>query len=173
MSSATERDELVERIVKLTGAEIFEAIVIKESGRDGCRKSHETIYKEIPEGQDLLLFEDDCVVKDESFLEFVEENKSKYDIIYIGMNHIIFNSDKTPRRSWGTHSMWISYKALQAYLRYSPSAKEVDNIWGEVENKCKLKVLRANPINKYTNQREGLKSYITGKPRWGTRAETW
>jgi len=172
MKSATERDFLVKRIVKLTGAEIFEAIV-KEDGRDGCRLSHETIYKGIPKGEDLLLFEDDCVINDESFLHFIKENKSKYDIIYIGMNHVHLDENNKPYKSFGTHSMWISYTAIQTYLEYSTSCKEVDNIWSEIEINHKLKVLRANPINKYIVQHEGFISYITGRPRRKVNPESW
>lgn len=172
MSSAKEREFLVKRIVELTGAEIFEAIV-KESGRDGCRLSHEAIYKGIPEGEDLLLFEDDCVVNDESFLDFVKNNKKKYDIIYIGVNHVHLDENKKPYKSFGTHSMWISYKAIQAYFKYSTDCKEVDNIWCAVEHAYKLKVLRANPIDKYTTQHEGFISYITGQTRRKTTSEKW
>uniref|UniRef100_A0A6C0DJI3 Glycosyl transferase family 25 domain-containing protein n=1 Tax=viral metagenome TaxID=1070528 RepID=A0A6C0DJI3_9ZZZZ len=173
MSSATERTHLVERIVKLTGAEIFEAIVVEGNGRSGCRQSHETIYKTIKEGESLLLFEDDCVINDESFLNFIEENKNDYDLIYLGVNHVFLDKDNKPNRSFGTHSMWVSYNALQIYLTHQTSITEVDNIWNQVEQKYNLKVLRAKPINKYTVQCQGLKSYITGRPRGKVNPISW
>lgn len=176
ISSATERDFLVERIVKLTGAEIFEGIVVKgngQDGRDGCRLSHEEIYKGIPKGEDLLIFEDDCVINDESFLDFIKENKDNYDIIYIGVNSVLLDKNNMPYKSSGTHSMWLSYNAIRIYLKYHRNHKEVDHIWCEIEKLYNLKVLRANPITKYTVQHEGFVSYITGTLRGKIWPKTW
>jgi len=164
MSSAVERDDLVNKIIKLTGASIFEAIVCS-NGVDGCRKSHMEVYKQVPENEDLLIFEDDCVINDPTFLDFIEANKNNYDLIYLGVNSIIFDSNKKPVGSYGTHSMWISSKALKICLNHIYRDPMMDWIWNEIEYKYKLKVLRPNPSTKYTYQAAGLKSYIIGKCR--------
>lgn len=165
MSSAKDREDLVNAIVKLTGATIFEAIVAKK-GVDGCRQSHLEIYKQVPEGEDLLIFEDDCVIKDESFINFINDNKSNYDIIYAGVNNICnFDINNKPIGSWGLHSMWISAKAIKLCLNHVSCRPEMDWIWNEIEQTYHLKVLRPNPIDKYTVQKAGLKSYITGDIR--------
>lgn len=55
MSSAVERNDLVNKIINLTGGTIFEAIIC-DKGVDGCRKSHMEVYKQVPENKDLLIF---------------------------------------------------------------------------------------------------------------------
>ena len=163
MSSAIERNGLVHELVKLTGGEVFEAIVVPGNGVAGCLQSHTEIYKQVPDGHDLLVFEDDCIIKDRSYVDFINRNKSVFDIIYLGVNCInAFDETGKPLSSWGTHSMWISNKAIKIFLNHIPIVRELDNIWCEIEQFHKLKVLRPNPIDKYTIQKEGLKSYITG-----------
>jgi hypothetical protein len=89
MSSATDREHLVKSIVDLTGVTTFEAIVVPDDGRLGCNMSHREIYKQIPMGEDLLIFEDDCEIIDPTFIHYITSNKSTHDIIYIGVNSIL------------------------------------------------------------------------------------
>ena len=163
MSSATERDELVKALVNITGAEIFEAVYIKEDGVAGCLASHTNIYKSLDPEEDVLVFEDDCEIIDPSFMQFIEKNKHAYDIMYIGTNKT-FNTTKGVS-SWGTHAMWISPKAIQLLFQHKPTARGLDNIWVEVEHAYNLNVWRPPHPHTYVIQKLGLISYINGKPR--------
>jgi hypothetical protein len=167
MSSAREREELVSSIIDLTNARMFEAIVTPDNGHIGCTSSHRTIYQRIPAGEDLLIFEDDCEVLDPSFMEHVEMNKKDYDIIYIGVYGVFDTPDGylTPSGSCGTHAMWISSRALNAFLNTETHIKEIDHIWSFIEYKHNLRVLRPTPFDRFVRQKRGLISYITGTPR--------
>lgn len=166
MSTATEREELVKSIVDLTSAEIFEGIIVPDDGVLGCALSHYYIYKQIPENEDLLIFEDDCEIIDPSFVTYIEEKKKRYDVIFIGVNSLGVDINNRAC-SYGTHAMWISRKALNAFIQHYPKAKarQVDRIWNELEHVYKLKYFRPKDINRFVKQKEGLVSYITGKPR--------
>jgi len=162
MSSATERSGLVSDIIALTNARVVEAIVTPHDGRIGCTRSHRAIYREVPAGEDLLVFEDDCEIIDPSFMEYVETHKKDYDIIYIGLLSRFNSPNKywIPSGSYGTHAMWIGPTALNAFLNTKTDIKEVDHIWSMIENRDKLRVLRATPNDRYVCQKQGLPSYI-------------
>jgi len=162
MNDSIERKDLVSSLIELTGATVFDAIKM-ENGAEGCWASHTKIYKNQPENEDLLIFEDDCEIIDKSFMNYVEINKTMYDIIYIGVNRTFVKDDKM--WSWGTHAMWINNKSLQLFLKFKNERNIVDHVWNEVAHKYDLKVLRPDPIDKYVRQKIGLKSYITGKMR--------
>ena len=166
MSTATEREELVKSIVDLTSAEIFEGVIVPGDGNRGCTLSHYHIYKQIPEDEDLLIFEDDCEILDPSFVSYIEEKKALYDVIFIGVNSLGVDINKRVC-SYGTHAMWISRKALNTFIQHFPKAKAkaIDNIWNELEHIYKLKYFRPKDNNRFVKQKEGLISYITGKPR--------
>lgn len=166
MSTATEREELVKSIVDLTSAEIFEGVIVPGDGKRGCALSHYQIYKQIPEDEDLLIFEDDCEILDPSFVSYIEGKKALYDVIFIGVNSLGVDINKRVC-SYGTHAMWISRKALNTFIQHFPKAKAkaVDNIWNELEHIYKLKYFRPKDNNRFVKQKEGLISYITGKPR--------
>jgi hypothetical protein len=166
MSTAIEREELVKSIVDLTSAEIFEGIIVPGDGNRGCTLSHYYIYKQIPKDEDLLIFEDDCEIIDPSFITYIEEKKKCYDVVFIGVNSLGVDI-KQRVLSYGTHAMWISRKALNAFIEYFPKAKAkaIDGIWNELEHVYKLKYFRPKDINRFVKQKEGLISYITGKPR--------
>jgi glycosyltransferase involved in cell wall biosynthesis len=152
MSSAKEREGLVNKIVGLFGSTIYEAIVIKGNGVAGCLASHSNIYKQIPEGDDLLIFEDDCEIIDDSFKEFIRQNKKKYDIIYIGLNYTSNDSGGPNNGYWGTHAMWISSKAIKLFLNYNDNQNPVNHIWNEIERIYRLRVWRPYIKDKYVKQ---------------------
>lgn len=165
MSSVKEREHLVNKIVEMFGSIVYEAIVINGDGAAGCRESHTDIYKKIPIGDDLLLFEDDCEIIDDSFKNIIKKNKNKYDIIYIGVTHKSTNSLNVtggPKNgSWGTHAMWISSKAIQLFLNYKDNQNPVDHSWNEIERIYNLNVWRPYIKDKYVKQKNGLISLIT------------
>ena len=165
MSSAKEREGLVKKIVDMFGSIVYEAIVIKGNGAAGCRESHTDIYKKIPEGDDLLIFEDDCEIIDNSFKDIIKKNKHNYDIIYIGVNFNSTDRYGPINGSWGTHAMWISSKAIQLFLSNYDNIKPVDHIWNDIERIYKLRVWRPYIKDKYVKQKTGLISYITDRPR--------
>ena len=162
MNDSIERKDLVASLIELTGATVFDALK-RENGAEGCWASHTKIYKNQPKNEDLLIFEDDCEIIDNSFMNYVEINKTMYDIIYIGVNRTFVKDDKL--WSWGTHAMWINNKSLQLFLKFKNERNIVDHVWNEVAHKYNLKVLRPDPIDKYVRQKIGLKSYITGNIR--------
>jgi hypothetical protein len=166
MSSATERASLVQALVDLTGAEVFEAVVVPENPVLGCATSHRTIYESVlrTPDEDLLLFEDDCMIVDPSFLALIEEKRIAYDLIYIGVNSR-FLDHKRRLCSYGTHAMWISAKALRAFRAYPPSKKPIDHLWNDVAYAAKLKVWRPTDPHKYVRQQPDLVSYISGSIR--------
>jgi len=161
VSSATEREDLVNKIVELCNSIIYEAVVIKGNGESGCLASHTNVYKQIPHGDDLLIFEDDCEIIDDSFIEIIRKNKHNYDIMYIGITYNSTDIGGPIIGSWGTHAMWISSKAIQLFLNYNDSDNPVDHIWNEIERIYKLRVWRPFIKDKYVKQKIGLVSYIT------------
>lgn len=163
MISAVERDELVNTIVNVTGATLFDAICIQGDGIAGCMASHTHIYKSLGPEEDVLVFEDDCEIIDPSFMYFIEHNKHAYDIIYIGTNHTFYTPSGIG--SWGTHAMWISPKAIRNFLQHTATSRGVDNIWVDVEHIYKLNVWRPPHPYTYVIQKRGLISYVNGTPR--------
>lgn len=165
MSSATERSGLVSDIIALTNARVFEAIVTPRNGHIGCTRSHRAIYREVPVGEDLLIFEDDCEIIDPSFMEYVETHKKDYDIIYIGIlsRFTTLNENWIPSGSYGTHAMWIGPTALKAFINTKTDIIQIDHIWSMIENRDKLRVLRAVPNDRYVRQKQGIPSYIRRK----------
>jgi hypothetical protein len=167
MSSVKEREHLVNKIVEKFSSIVYEAIVINGDGAAGCRESHTDIYKKIPIGDDLLLFEDDCEIRDDSFMNIIKKNKKKYDIIYIGVTHKsidtlnITDIGGPKNGSWGTHAMWISSKAIQLFLNYKDNQNPVDHIWNEIERIYNLNVWRPYINDKYVKQKNGIISCIT------------
>ena len=165
ISEATERADLVKKIVKLTGAKVFEAIVIEDDRVAGCKASHKEIMKMIPAGDGALIFEDDCKIIDPSFIDFIDIEKENYDLIYIGVNKLYFEKGSTRYSSWGTHAMYIGPKAIDIFLKYPDNNIPLDHIWNNIEKTYNLKAWRPAKIYKYVKQQVGLKSYITGKLR--------
>jgi hypothetical protein len=155
----TERKNLVKKIQKKTNAKIFPAILMK-NGVEGCHKSHKSIYEFAQ--KDVLVFEDDCEIMNDNFLEPLDF-KNKYDLIYLGINKkLIFGS-------YGTHAMWISEFAKKCFMDANqPITTGLDLSWNNIEMQYKLKTYRPDPINKYVQQKQGLRSIITNRIRTGS-----
>lgn len=158
-SKLNERKKYVDAIQKVVPSQIFEAIMIPGNGGLGCKSSHEAVYN-MADSDGVLVFEDDCEIIDDSFMNFVNNNRANYDIIYIGTLPSVL-----PFGSWGTHAMWLSPKAIGAYFLFRSQCKEIDNIWNDVEKHCRLKVLRPSKPELYVRQAVGLKSQISGNIR--------
>jgi GR25 family glycosyltransferase involved in LPS biosynthesis len=161
-SSQTVRKPLVDKVVKLTGAKLFEAIML-ENRNNGCTQSHIAVYKLVKPDQPVIVFEDDCEIIDESFMKLVKQHSSTHDLIFFGTNRTYFEHKKV--QIWGTHAMWISPHAKKCFLNHTPIRIEIDRIWNEVIVKHNLKVWVPPKHDMYVRQKLGLISLITGHPR--------
>ena len=171
------RQRIVNDLIALTGAEVFDAIRAND-GALGCYLSHLEIYKKNP-NESVIIFEDDCVINDKNMLSLLDELKG-FDLIYFGVNRIINNNVISKRNliipegghigSFGTHSMWVSAKARQIFLEYAkdkPFYLPVDTLWNFIAYKNKLNVWRPDISNiyKYCEQGLGIISTIEKKVR--------
>lgn len=176
ISSNNERKILVNDIINITGAEIYEAIQSK-NGALGCYLSHLNIYKKNP-AESLIIFEDDCVINDKNMMSMLD-NLKHYDLVYFGVTKMWNFNDKSKRKpitetsklsSHGTHAMWISARARQIFLDYTndkPFNLPVDHLWNKIEHQENLLVWRPALQNmyKYCEQKNGLFSTIQKKIR--------
>lgn len=161
-SSQIMRKHLVDKVVELTGASLFEAIMLKNRVH-GCRKSHINVYKLVKPDEPVIVFEDDCEIIDDSFMNLINEHSSTHDLIFFGTVRTFYEDNKV--QVWGTHAMWISPYAKQCFLKHRPTVPEVDRIWNEVIIKHNLKVWVPPQHDMYVRQKLGLISTITGTPR--------
>jgi len=174
LAESTERESNVHDIIQITGAEIFPAIRAT-NGAEGCFLSHLELYKKDPD-ESLVVFEDDCKILDLNILDLVNQYSESHDIIYFGVIYvwvagsepkIIKNFMKSENlNSWGTHAMWISAKARQAFLEYYNNHENlhkvtpVDHVWNNVQNTYRLKAWRPSNIYQYCKQIAEYKSTI-------------
>ena len=158
------RKPIVDNIIKLTNAKVFEAIMLKNR-IDGCRQSHIEVYNLVKEYEPVIVFEDDCEIIDESFMNLIENHSSSHDIIFFGTYKTFSKNNKI--QIWGTHAMWISPYAKKLFLDNVSSCKipQVDEIWNELIIKYNLKVWVPPRNNMYVRQKPGLISTITGVAR--------
>ena len=121
LDSATERKQHVEELVKITGGEVVSAVkaylpenwLVKAPGHYGCRDSHIKCLEMAED--DCLIFEDDCEIVDKSIFLMLPEMKHLYDFIYLGAlpNSIVRSSEM-----YGTHSIWVSKKAKECFMKH-------------------------------------------------------
>jgi GR25 family glycosyltransferase involved in LPS biosynthesis len=156
------RRPLVDKLIELTGATIFEAIMLKNRV-SGCRQSHITVYNLVKLDDPVIVFEDDCEIIDKTFMKLINEHSSAYDLIFFGTNRTHTKNNKI--QVWGTHAMWISAHAKECFFNHTPTRPEVDEIWNEVIIKYNLKVWIPPKHDMYVRQKLGLISSITGNPR--------
>ena len=184
-SSNEERKSLVEDIINITGATVFDAIMTKK-GALGCYLSHLEVYKQNP-NESVIVFEDDCVINDINMLDILDSLK-QYDLVYFGVNLMWDANDTTKCKpisakakihSWGTHAMWVSEKAKNIFFHHTkniPFTKTLDNLWNIIADKYNLSVWRPLPkeIYKYCKQKIGLVSEITNRQRieYNTKCKT-
>jgi len=162
LESAKEREPFIHALQSKTNAEIVPGIYNSMNGVIGCRDSHLKAYRLCPENEDLLLFEDDCIIVDDSILSRIEAYKSEYDIIYLGYTNSFQETPKGPILSYGTYSMWISAYAKQKLLAYSiiVKTKAIDHLWNQVQIKYNLRVLRPEVKDAYIKHDYTTPSYI-------------
>lgn len=161
-SSELVRKPLVDKLVKLTGAKVFQAIMLNNRV-DGCRQSHTAVYKLVKPDEPVIVFEDDCEVIDDSFMNVIQNHSSTHDIIFFGTNRTYYKDNKV--QIWGTHAIWISPYAKECFLKYRPIRLEVDHIWNEIIVKYDLRVWVPPKHDMFVRQKLGLISTINGSPR--------
>ena len=165
MSCAKEREPYVKALEDLCGAKRFEGLSGEKlgsflPGQVGCFKSHYAIYKKVPKGEDVLIFEDDCVVIDPTVFSLLDELKPLYDIIYLGCYHIYKKRGLV--QSHGTYAYWLSSNALSILLNNSDMQEPIDHHLCSLEHSRGLRVWRPTPKDKYVKQQCGLRSLISG-----------
>lgn len=163
----SDREDIVQDIIKKTKATVIPAIMIKENGTKGCTLSHIEVAKMAKDAypeQSYLVFEDDCILKD-GWESVLEENQD-CDLIYLGYNglceHTIF----------GTHALYITPKMRDFIIEYAEQASSYvrliwayDHILSLLSQVGGFKICIPKEKDKYAYQKPGLKSYITGNIR--------
>lgn len=139
----TERD--ISQFIAI-GCEVIEpikSIIISNS----LVKTHISILQK--DKNDVIIFEDDADIKDDKFLNEIDK---EYDIIYFGVNCEFLNAYKF-NLSYGTHSMYISSKGKEKFLKFLSMQssnytkyRPIDIIWNDVVMKMDLKVKRLHLI---------------------------
>ena len=167
-NSSTDREEIVQDIVKKTGATIVQSILLPNR-KLGCTASHihcAKMAKSLYPLKHYLVFEDDCVLSEDwrSCIEGLE----MVDVVYLGYN------DKCSHTTFGTHALLISPKARDKII------EEADKLKDEVIDKgafdhilsllCRREgLLTALPKledkERWAVQKKGLISLITGRAR--------
>ena len=179
LEKSTDRKEIIDNIIKITGAKIFKAISHKQ-GEIGCYLSHLEIYKQNL-NKSVLIFEDDCEIIDPNLLNIIDKFHTEFDIIYLGTNCLWFGDDKWSKIdrkiditktkgvfSYGTHAMYLSSKARKIFVEYvkdKPYSIPIDQLWNLIQDKYDLRVWRHHDIYKFCKQKTGIKSVITNKIR--------
>lgn len=166
--SCVDRKPLVQDIVKKTGANIVQSVLLP-NGKDGCRITHlkvALIARNLYPDNTYLVFEDDCVLA-ENWKEALQEAKYA-DVGYLGYN------DRSSSVIYGTHAVWITPKARDIILRDAEFVKDQVIDKGAYDHILSLICLKNNlsvwspPIEKkdqWAVQKKGLKSLITGRDR--------
>jgi hypothetical protein len=174
-----ERKELVDNIIKKTGAKIVEAVWNTQDPVWGCRESHKKVArlaKEEHPDSSYLVFEDDCEILDDNFLDLLYENPD-VDILYFGLNGSCTHNLPFPlRHTWGTHAMMMTPKARDIFLekenkylqmRFPFGNHPVDQLFCVMEYVEELKVWKPDErtMKKWVRQKPGLVSSISGSIR--------
>jgi GR25 family glycosyltransferase involved in LPS biosynthesis len=172
----TRRKELVDKLIEITGAQIYDAIKAKD-GKIGCYLSHIEILKKNPE-KSVIIFEDDCIINLPDMLNILDDLKG-YDMVYFGVNRVFDRSNITINKnfkpgtklnSYGTHAMWVSSRARKImldFVAYRSYFMPMDELWNLIENDNDLNVWRPDfkDCYKYCEQKVGELSIIDGKLR--------
>jgi hypothetical protein len=155
---------MVQQLVQRANAQIWPAVMM-DDGREGCRRSHFGIYNSLAPDEDVLVFEDDCLIVADNFLAPLKHCHD-HDLVYIG---VLCRCG--PTGSWGTHAMWVSPYARGRMTEWAKqytdpaSTPPFDDMWNRVEHRFKLRVWRPVTDQMYVRQKPGLKSYISGSIR--------
>lgn len=165
---STDRDELVQDIVKKTKAIQMEAIWL-DNKQKGCSLSHVHVAKmalKLYPLKHYLVFEDDCVLSDD--WEEALKGMEMADVVYIGYN------GKCEHTIFGTHALYLSPKARDVIIDFTAEvAEDVVEKWAFdhiLTRLCRTKGLvvampKLEHKEIYAVQKKGLVSTITGNPR--------
>jgi GR25 family glycosyltransferase involved in LPS biosynthesis len=171
--SAKERKRHVVKLVKLTDATVFPAIMDNPGAR-GCYLSHIEIYKINPE-EPVIVFEDDCIITDPRIIQLVEWNASNYDIIYLGVskawsqllnikiNFVGLPSQTFKKNSWGTYAVFLSPKVKKLVLDHDSKygyTLPIDLLLNTIINENDLRVFIPSPIDKFVKHDNSIKSLM-------------
>lgn len=173
-SLSSDRNELVEKIVKETGAEVVEAVWYPDDGKKGCRESHKKVAQmakdRAPEAS-YLVFEDDCeFVSDRWYYPTVAGED--LDLVYFGVNG--YGKFFGQMYSYGTHAMLVSPKVRDLILEQTDDLVDkvyekgaFDHILNKIcyDNNCTVWRPTAKDGERWVRQAKGYKSTITGKLR--------
>jgi hypothetical protein len=173
-SLCSERKQLVETIVKETGAEVVEAVWYPDDPKKGCRESHKKVAqmaKDRAPNASYLVFEDDC--------EFVSDRWNfpmiageEIDLVYFGVTG--YGKFFGQMYSYGTHAMLVSPKVRDLILDQTDSNVEkvyetgaFDHILNKIcyDNNCTVWRPTAKDGERWVRQAKGYTSTISGNIR--------
>lgn len=170
-SLSSERNKLVEALVKATGAEVVEAVWYPDDPKKGCRESHKKVAqmaKEKAPNASYLVFEDDCeLVSDRWYYPFVAGED--IDVVYLGING--YGKFFGQMYSYGTHAMLVSPKVRDLILEQTDLKSEevwdkgaFDHILNKIcyDNNCTVWRPTQKDSQRWVRQAKGYKSTITG-----------
>lgn len=173
LDTAEERKRHVEKLIKLTGATVFPAIA-DDNGTKGCYLSHIEIYKINPE-EPVIVFEDDCIIRNPGIIQLVEWNSPNYDIIYLGVskawsqllnikiNFVGLPSQTFKKNSWGTYALFLSPKVRKLVLDHDTAygfTLPIDLLLNNIINENVLRVFIPTPIDRFVKHDNNIKSLI-------------
>ena len=165
-TSSKDRIDLVEKIVKETGAIRFQSVWLDDH-KLGCMRSHigvAKLAKSLYPTQSYLVFEDDC----ELYEGWRDLLNTTADIVYLGYN------DKSTKVIYGTHALYITPKMRDIIIADTERVKDdvidkraFDHILSKliVDHMCSMSYPSYDVREKYCKQSRGLRSTITGKIR--------
>jgi GR25 family glycosyltransferase involved in LPS biosynthesis len=151
----------------------------------GCTHSHiDIIYKTLQQGTpSLILFEDDCEFTSDVTREQVTKyihmanTLEKWDILLLGGTEYVESEPTSSAeytkvgRFWGAHALILRERGMRAALKaFHASQKKGDFLPGDwLYNEAirldSLVCYGPTAPFRFCKQKEGLMSYLTGKPR--------
>jgi GR25 family glycosyltransferase involved in LPS biosynthesis len=152
-------------------------------GALGCAHSHiDLIHGTLKAKQQYcLIFEDDCEVLGTQdaiygFIHYAKGLPAEWDMILLGASEYVESEKVDERytkvqRFWGTHAVILKEKAMRAVLQtFADAQKEgiflpADWMYNEAIKKHGLTCYGPTQIDALCQQKPGLISAITGKPR--------
>jgi GR25 family glycosyltransferase involved in LPS biosynthesis len=156
----------------------------------GCAHSHIDVIHGTLKGkqQFCLIFEDDCEIlatQDSiyGFIHYAKDLPAEWDMILLGASEYVESEKVNERytkvqRFWGTHAVILKEKAMRAVLQtFADAQKEgiflpADWMYNEAIKKHGLTCYGPTQIDQLCQQKPGLVSAITGKPRIAPKPAT-
>ena len=156
----------------------------------GCAHSHIDIIHGSLKARELhtLIFEDDCEMLGSQdnvygFIHYTKDLPKEWDILLLGASEYVesepVNETYTKvKRFWGTHAVILKDTAMRAVLQtFADAQKEgvflpADWMYSEAIKKHGLTCYGPTQIDRLCQQKPGLISAITGKPRIPPRPPT-